>query len=162
RQAGTYQVPRTAQSLSAAVGDFNEDGRLDLVVATEVPTRLTVLLGNGDGTLGKVVEVPVGSRSYASAVAVGDVDRDGHLDLVVTHFYDGTLSVLPGDGDGSFQYARVYEVASLPRSVAVADFNDDGWLDVATTGLRNGLSVLLNRGDGTLGIPTDYSVGILI
>ncbi len=140
---------------SVAVGDFNRDGKLDLVVADNAinggAAGVGVLLGNGDGTFQPTVNYEVGSNPYS--VAVGDFNRDGKLDMAVADSAanGGTsgVSVLLGSGDGTFQPAQIYDSGgSFALSVAVADFNRDGKLDLV---VANGSSVgmLLGNGDGT-------------
>src|SRR5207244_1348511 len=96
-------------------------------------------------------------QSYAvgtspNSVAVGDLNGDGHLDLAVANYGDlfrgipGSVSVLTGNGDGTFQAAQDYGVDNFPGSLAVGDFNGDGFADLALTG-RLGVSVLLGNGD---------------
>src|SRR6266851_9785152 len=78
-----------------------------------------------------------------SSVVVGDFDRDGKPDLAVTNAGSNTVSVLLGNGDGTFQAARNFPVGSFPRSVAVGDFNGDGTLDLAVANAgSNNVSVL--------------------
>jgi hypothetical protein len=81
-------------------------------------------------------------------VAVGDFNGDGLLDLAVANVGTNSVSVLRGNGDGSFQAARSFAAGSSPRSVAVADFNGDGLLDLVVAG-AGGVRVLLGNGDGT-------------
>ena len=91
----------------------------------------------------------------ASAVATGDLDHDGDVDLVVTNNTDGTVSVLLGDGAGGFGPRVDHPTRNLPYAVAVADLDRDGHLDLAVgnggaaAGGGGGVSVLLGNGDGT-------------
>jgi hypothetical protein len=97
------------------------------------------------------------SGGGSDSVVVGDFNGDGIPDLaVVHHVLRGTVSVLLGNGDGSFQAPRTFDTGlSLPRSVAVGDFNGDGMLDLAFSdspgdgGIRDTVSVLLGNGDGS-------------
>src|SRR5215831_6172251 len=68
---------------SVAVGDFNHDGKPDLVVANRISNNVSVLLGNGDGTFQSPVNYNTGMQP--SSVAVGDFRHDGKLDLAVTN-----------------------------------------------------------------------------
>ena len=83
-------------------------------------------------------------------MAVGDFNGDGRPDLAVANIGSNTVSVLLGNGDGTFQPAQHFATGAAPRSVAVGDFNGDGRLDLATANSGgNDVSVLLGNGDGT-------------
>ena len=139
-----------------AVGDFNGDGKLDVVVANSDGADISVLLGDGDGTFQPATSYSTGSGSSPLSVAVGDFNRDGKLDLVVGQF--NALSVFLGNGDGTFQPAVNYNGGGEPISVAVGDFNRDGRLDLAVTDIGGGqVLVLLGNGDGTFQNPVSYS-----
>jgi hypothetical protein len=142
---------------AAAVGDFNNDQKLDLVVANQGSNNVTVLPGNGDGTFGTGISSGAGSSPVS--VAVGDFNQDGNLDAVVANS-TGTVNVLFGKGDGTFQSPVPYNVGSSPSSVAVGDFNNDGYPDIAVTNAGSGtVSVLLNQKNGSFGTPVSYNVG---
>jgi Concanavalin A-like lectin/glucanases superfamily/FG-GAP-like repeat/PKD domain/Cadherin domain/RTX calcium-binding nonapeptide repeat (4 copies)/FG-GAP repeat len=140
---------------SVAMGDFNGDGHPDLVTANSDSLDVSVLLGNGDGSFKPAVQYAVGSfGSGPWSVAVGDFNGDGHPDLVTADSDDSNrsvnVSVLLGNGDGTFQSAVNFAAGSGPHSVAVGDFNGDGHQDLATanSGTSDG-SVLLGNGDGS-------------
>ena len=109
-----------------------------------------MLLGNGDGSFQGVKSLAAGPNPRS--VAVGDFNGDGVPDLAVpyTDWGPGTsgVSVLLGNGDGTFQTPRTFAVADGPWSVAVGDFNGDRVADLAVA-TGNGISVLLGAGDGT-------------
>ena len=95
------------------------------------------------------------------SVAVGDFNGDGIPDLAVANYSSNDVSVLLGNGDGSFQGPRNFAAGISPRSVAVGDFNGDGIQDLAVANFVDPgtVSVLLGNGDGTFGSSTSYSVG---
>jgi hypothetical protein len=94
----------------------------------------------------------------ANSVAVGDFNGDGIPDLAVAA---GGLSILLGNGDGTFQAAREYAAGGTPFSVVAADFNGDGVLDIAMADYTASgtVSILLGNGDGTFQAPQSYAVG---
>src|SRR5579863_8933560 len=144
---------------SVVVGDFNNDGKPDLVFADGCgdPNCLTtgvvsVLLGNGNGTFQPAKQYVSGPSGTSSCyVAAGDFNGDGALDLVVVNNAInkfGTISVLLGNGDGSFQAPVFYSPGPTPVSVVVGDFNNDGALDLAVViTSHNYVSILLGHGD---------------
>ena len=154
----SYNVGGFPQAV--AIGDFNGDGKPDLVVtatgAPPNPNALSVLLGNGDGTFQTPAKYATGGFPFA--VAVGDFNRDGHLDLVVANYGDANVGILFGNGDGTFQAQTVYSCSCPlgPTSVAVGDFNDDGVLDLVAVD-NYGAYVLLGNGDGSFQAPVSYS-----
>jgi Tol biopolymer transport system component len=93
-------------------------------------------------------------------VAVGDLNGDGYLDLVVANAADSTISVLLNYGDGTFAPQVLYTAGSYPDDVTVGDLDADGDLDLAVANwTSNNVSVLRNRGDGTFSPQTAYPVG---
>ena len=139
-------------------GDFNHDGKLDFAqvnYSNGGAGSVSVFLGNGDGTFQSKVSYTVGSGP--DALAVGDVNGDGNLDLVVGNDTGSDVSVLLGNGDGTFQAQQKYDAGSFPHGVALADFNGDGAPDIAVTNEGdNDVGVLLNNGDGTFGTMATY------
>src|SRR5204862_6770286 len=123
-------------------GDFNGDGKPDLVTASFESNSLNILMNNGDGTFGVATNLTVGATSPVS-VAVGDFDRDGKLDLVTANSVSSDVSLLRGNGNGTFQPATTRSVDTNPQVVVVADFNADGNLDVAATSYDTGRDSLL-------------------
>jgi hypothetical protein len=152
---GTFQSPvnySTSLSYALAVGDFNQDGILDIVVANLVPSTVSVYLGNGDGTFQTPKTSVTNAGSYF--VAVGDFNGDHKADLVVID--PPYVSVLLGNGDGTFQAPNDYSTFVGAHELAVGDFNNDHRLDVAVVGYNGGTSdmgIFLGNGDGTLQTP---------
>src|SRR5713226_5352109 len=114
-------------SNSLAVADFNKDGNLDLVIASDNTNSVAVLLGKGDGTFPTQVNYPAGTTPFG--VAAGDLGN-GSPDIVVGDSGGGTISVLVNKGDGTFNAAVPYAVHAAPFSIAIADMNKDGKNDV--------------------------------
>jgi hypothetical protein len=144
-----------------AFGDFNGDGKPDLVASDNCLCRsgaVSVLLGKGDGTFQSAVSYPVSSR--ASFVSVGDLNGDGKQDLVAVQATSDLVSVLLGRGDGTFQNAATVSVGSGPFSVAIADLDGDGINDLAVADETGGnVSVLIGSGDGTFHAATEFQIG---
>ena len=158
---GTFQAASQNSSVpcdpsSVSVGDFNEDGKPDLVLATNAAS---VLLGNGDGSFQPVLNYAAGSGT--ATVAVGDFNGDGHLDLAVANNGSNNVSVLLGNGDGTFQAPLNFPVGNEPYTVVTGDFNGDTILDLAVTNISDGtVSVLLGNGDGTFQGAVNYPAGV--
>src|SRR5439155_13909145 len=159
---GTFQAAQTfaagASPWSVTAGDFNDDGKQDLAAANFGSADVSVLLGNGDGTFQAAVSYPSGtgslSHNHPESVRAGDFNADGKPDLTVAN-NDASVSVLLGNGDGTFQAARTFWAHIHPASVAVGDFNRDGNQDLAVANFDSGdVSVLLGNGDGTLQAPS--------
>lgn len=151
------------------VADFNGDGKLDIAVADYGDPNsgndggVSILQGNGDGTFQAASLVSAGKNPIS--ISVGDFDNDGHQDLIVSDFGDrpsggnGSVSVLLGNGDGTFQSPVPLTAGDEPFPLAVGDFNGDGKLDFAVTDFNAGVYVFLGNGDGTFRAPTLVNTG---
>jgi len=125
--------------------------------------NVSVLLGKGDGTFLKPVAYRFGQYEDPTAVALGDFNGDGNVDLAVTTFHSNSVRVLLGRGDGTFSPPKSFLVGSEGAgAVVTADFNGDGILDLAVlTGSypKSGhAAVLLGNGDGSFQAPANFHV----
>lgn len=148
-----------------ALGDFNQDGKLDAIVAsgyTAGPgssgSGLAVSLGNGDGTFTLGPNSPIALGVNLQGIVVADFNGDGKLDVAVTDSVANTVIVLLGNGDGTFGAPLTIPVGTAPVAIIAADFNNDRKLDLAVLnsaiiGYDNvgygSVTLLLGNGDGT-------------
>jgi hypothetical protein len=157
---GTFQ--------SFAVGDFNGDGIPDLAVLNTTADMVFLFLGNGDGTFTPSSSATSATGSNPVSATVGDFNGDGILDLAVVNECgsdpscksDGTLTILLGNGNGTFTTAASPAVGLEPASIAMGDFNGDGIQDLAVAYYDgSAVSVLLGKGNGTFAPSSDSSTG---
>ena len=160
---GTFRpktdFPIGFQTQALAAGDFNTDGRMDLMVTLNTPQlSLALLTGTGTGTFNAPTFFPNTSGFDSPAIAATDLNGDGRLDLVVMHNIEcfiapctsaRSITVLLGNGNGTFQTPNEVNVGTGPCSMAVVDLNRDGIKDVAIGGGNTELSVLIGVGNGT-------------
>lgn len=153
-----------AGPVSLATAYLSGSGHLDLVVANENATTLSVLIGNNNGTFSAQQTPPTVGKNAISVVA-GNFGGNGFPDLAVAFSQSQEISVLIGNGDGTFGTATPYAIGTYPSSMVSADFNGDGKPDIAVIGTPssaypgNVVSLLLGNGDGTFGTPTLFDVG---
>jgi hypothetical protein len=126
---------------AVVVTDLNNDGRPDLVIANSASYTLSVLIGNGDGTFQPAVRYLI-DFGPIYGLAAGDFNGDGNIDIAAAGYatccYDG-VTILPGNGDGTLLPGlSLMPAGALPRSVATADFNGDGNLDLAVANYESG------------------------
>ncbi len=163
---GAFSSARTtlapnAQGMVAA--DFNHDGKPDVAVvnapscAAPCNGTVSVFPGSGSTYFNPAARYSIGM--HGAAIAVGDVNHDGFLDLVVSNTTAGDnsdVAVLLGTASGGFQAARNYKLGSLSQDVFLVDVNKDGKLDLIEDG-----GVALGKGDGSFGPLTAFPAGLV-
>ncbi|MBL9039797.1 MAG: VCBS repeat-containing protein, partial [Archangium sp.] len=163
--AAPVLVDTLKRPLSLDRGDFNEDGHLDLVVTHFDPAGgLTLLRGKGDGTFLQAVDVPgeAANRTagtFATSLVAGDVDEDGHLDVVVNTDNPPRTTLYRGNGRGGFTARNLSEASGLlanwGNTLALRDLNDDRHLDLTVMGVGR-WNVMLGDGAGHFRAPDVY------
>jgi FG-GAP-like repeat/Bacterial Ig-like domain (group 3) len=143
-------------------GDFNQDGIPDIAAMSQGDSLndgdVAVFLGNGDGTFRGPVDNLLGT--FPVAIAVGDFDGDGILDVATVDYFANAADISLGNGDGTFKKPVPYSVGGGPYYIATADLNHDGFLDlVVANGDAGTMSVLLGKGDGTFHAQKIYTTG---
>lgn len=144
-------------NLTAATGDFDKDGKPDLLVSASANFQVLFYKGNGDGTFASPVQV---TADRASSIVVTDLNGDGKLDLVENDLAN-TVNAYLGDGTGGFTLSQSFGDAAgpiNPNAVCVADFNGDNRPDLAYVDAGGTVSVALGRGDGTFNAPSSFGL----
>ncbi len=147
-------VPRSSPG-GVVAGDWNGDGHADLAVG--VSTGCVVFAGDGDGGFGPGLPVDEGSGS--TELAAADLNDDGVLDLAVVNRGTGTVLLLGGAGDGTFQRLDEWAVAPSVDTLALGDLNADGLPDLVIGGTGEQVHVLLGAGPGAFAPPVSYRAG---
>ena len=142
-------------------GDFNGDGKKDVVITRASADSLVVLLGNGNGTFGAPIHLA--AKHNPTGLAVADLNEDGKQDIVVSHHDAGTpsqsnVSIFPGNGNGTFGARADLSSPIVSNVVSIADMNNDGHLDIVASGIPlaasgRGLYTYLGTGTGAFGAP---------
>jgi len=154
---GTFRAktdfPVGTQTQAVAAGDFNGDGKVDLVVTLNSPQfSLALLTGTGTGTFNAPTFFPNTSGFDSPAIVATDLNNDGRLDLVVMHSIAcftapcraaRSITILLGNGNGTFQTPSEIDAGTGPMAMAVVDLNRDGIKDVrSAAGTRSSLFCL--------------------
>ena len=155
RSAGTYAL--TAGGTGIDTADFNGDGVLDIVASHA--GEVGVFLGNGDGTFQTVIST-TSTLGTAYDIKAGDFDQDGYADIAIVDS-NTRVSVMLGNANGTFGAETTYLTGADPESISIADFNNDGLLDIVTNETNDGgINIFLGIGDGTFGARASYQSGL--
>ena len=167
----TVSASANFETQGLQLADINEDGKRDIIATSSQQNIFATLLGNGRGgvTPGPATTFPAGQGRYA--FAFGDLDGDGHLDVVVANGESGVFPesgravLLRGDGKGAFKTTAEMPVPAGLRYVTLGDVNSDGRLDIVLTcGGNEGsnqLNFLLNQGGGKFAPAAPYDLGVV-
>jgi len=174
-------LPINRGPFSVHIGDVNSDGHMDVIafalVEEEWTFTLTAFLGDGEGGFSEPVEsVPeFPAKAFPWWIDVGDLDEDGRVDLAIATVNENSdqcmliIARADREGEGRFTFSLERTLSIYPRSLVLADVNDDGHLDISilhffdldeVQDVSERLSVLLGNGKGQFGQPTEYELGI--
>lgn len=147
-----FTGPTNGQAIDK--GDFDNDGKLDVVIAnfTIGTNKLNFIKGDGDGTFQPPVVFEGGTRPIA--VKAYDFNLDGNLDLAIANFNPSNISIVFGNGNGTFQAPVTYAPNSNPNDVDLGDYNQDGAMDIVVS-TNNGVQILI----GSTTTPGTFTVG---
>lgn len=155
--------PGTAvRTYGGTAGDYNADGFLDLAVVNEDSGDLRVFLNRADGSglLRPFTEPPTPIGFGASPSETADFNGDGRADICVSNGTDQSVSILLGNGNGTFGPAQNIAAGRSPRGIAVLDVDGDGDVDIANASSDEGnLAVMINDGRGRFGAPRFFDSG---
>ena len=157
----TYSMGFQSSPTSVAIANLNNDQWFDLIVTNQGTDSLGIVYGYQYSTFGLHQIYLNSNGSYPRSVSVADIDNDNRLDIVVGNYFAGTIGIFFGDGNGSFSIEKTYFIGSNchPRSMAVADMNKDGFLDIITGNVgTESISILLGDANQTFATKIIHSI----
>ncbi|CAF0928480.1 unnamed protein product [Rotaria sordida] len=157
----TYPSGTGQRPWSIVVGDLNNDNKMDIIFTSPGTNNVGVFFGDDNGTFASKKIYPTGSNSYPKHVAVGDLNGDSLLDIIVANYGENNVGVFLGQSNGTFAVQKTFStVPSRPKCVAVGNFNNDDHLDIVIVHEdTSSIGVMLGYGDSTFGALRTYSTG---
>jgi hypothetical protein len=157
-----FSTGNQSQPKAVAIGDFNNDDYLDIVVANSGTDNISIFLGYGNGNFTDQLTYSTGADSRPTSITAGHFNDDHYLDIAVVNTASDNIGIFLGYGYGRFTNMTTYStgISSVPMSIAVNDMNRDNYLDlvIANWG-TNDVLVFLGKGNGLFLEPKIYSVG---
>ncbi|CAF4246712.1 unnamed protein product [Rotaria sp. Silwood2] len=161
----SYTMPKDSFPVWVVVGDVNSDNMQDIAVANFNDDSIGILLGNGNGTFKNVALYSTGKNSGPCSIAIGDINKDNSVDIVVANRHIQNVGIFFGYSNGTFFLEKTYMTGpgSMLMSVAVEDLNNDAVLDIVFSDFGSGkgnIGVLYGLGNGKFLVPKIYSTGV--
>ncbi|MBL8172561.1 MAG: VCBS repeat-containing protein, partial [Acidobacteria bacterium] len=144
-------VPTGDQPVATAIGDFNGDNKADIAITNQLSHNITILLGNGDGTFAQAANSPIAVGNAPRGIAHGYFNGDAQLDLAVCNGGSDNISILLGNGNGTFTPAAGSPLMAqdAPFHVVTGFFDADANADLAVANLGSGtVAIFLGNGSG--------------
>ena len=153
---GTFEAPPESSvgngATAVATGDFTGNGNLGVAVLNQGSDSVTILPGNGDGTFQQALTVALPQGSGATSIVAADFNNDGRTDLAVTDTNLDEVTILLGNGDGTFQSSTI-PVPGGPFAIVAGDFTGNGQTDLAVVDQNsNSVTILIGSGDGKFSV----------
>ncbi|CAF3577317.1 unnamed protein product [Rotaria sp. Silwood1] len=161
KRIGKSSIVSSSQPRSVAVGDFNNDNQIDIVVANSGTHTIGIFISNGNGTFVDQQNYSTGSQSFPCSVVVNDFNNDNCLDIAVANYKTNNIGIFLGYGNGTFVNPKLFSTGSShPLFIITGDFNNDNQSDIAVTNYgTDSIGILLGYGDGSFQMPIVYSTG---
>src|ERR1700757_359552 len=144
---------------AVASADFNNDGKQDIVTANYSSSNISVLLGNGTAGFGAATNITTIAGNNPIWVTTADFNNDTKPDIAVSHFSGGYISILLGNGNGTFGAPINFSIAGTLSKIVAADFNADGKTDLVVADYYSGAWITFGNGNGTFTGQTQLSPG---
>ncbi|CAF5161673.1 unnamed protein product, partial [Rotaria sp. Silwood1] len=158
----TYSTGFESNPYYVTVADLNNDNQIDIISVNHGSNNIGIFLGYGNASFAVMITYSTGDFSAPWAAAIGDINHDDRLDIVVDNYGTNCIGIFLGYGDGSFQNQVTYSTGyqSFPASVVIGDFNQDNQSDIGVANFNaNNVGIFLGYGNGSFSSVVPYSTG---